>query len=152
MKNSIRITGGNLKGKKIPFDFKSSLRPTSSKLREVLFNWLQFEIQDYKCLDLFAGTGALGIEAISRGAEKTVFIAITYNPYNENTTQAVKTAKKANSKVILLTDTELNPIAHLADFLFSIHEAEIHTFRSLGATMCLVQAICISIGYHQQGN
>ena len=39
-----------------------------------------------------------------------------------------------------------------ADFLFSIHEAEIHTFRSLGATMCLVQAICISIGYHQQGN
>jgi len=84
--------------------------------------------------------------------EKTVFIAITYNPYNENTTQAVKTAKKANSKVILLTDTELNPIAHLADFLFSIHEAEIHTFRSLGATMCLVQAICISIGYHQQGN
>ena len=63
-----------IKGKKIPFDFKSSLRPTSSKLREVLFNWLQFEIQDYQCLDLFSGTGALGIEAISRGAERTVFI------------------------------------------------------------------------------
>ena len=74
MKNSIRITGGNLKGKKIPFDFKSSLRPTSSKLREILFNWLQFEIQDNQCLDLFAGTGALGFEAISRGAKKTVFI------------------------------------------------------------------------------
>ena len=74
MKNSIRITGGNLKGKRIPFDFKSSLRPTSSKLREVLFNWLQFEIQDNQCLDLFAGTGALGFEAISRGAKKTVFI------------------------------------------------------------------------------
>ena len=74
MKNSIRITGGNLKGKKIPFDFKSSLRPTSSKLREVLFNWLQFEIQNFQCLDLFAGTGALGIEALSRGADKTVFI------------------------------------------------------------------------------
>ena len=84
--------------------------------------------------------------------DKTVFIAITYNPYNNLTTEAVKEAKKANAKVILLTDTELNPIAHLADFLFSIHEAEIHTFRSLGATMCLVQAICISIGYHQQGN
>jgi len=74
MKNSIRITGGNLKGKKIPFDFKRSLRPTSSKLREVLFNWLQFEIQNFQCLDLFAGTGALGIEALSRGADKTVFI------------------------------------------------------------------------------
>tara|TARA_B000000475_G_scaffold132769_1_gene107032 strand:- start:305 stop:865 length:561 start_codon:yes stop_codon:yes gene_type:complete len=74
MKNSIRITGGNLKGKKIPFDFKSSLRPTSGKLREVLFNWLQFEIRDYQCLDLFAGTGSLGIEALSRGAKKTIFI------------------------------------------------------------------------------
>ena len=84
--------------------------------------------------------------------DKTVFIAITYNPYNTMTTEAVKEAKNSKAKVILLTDTELNPIAHLADFLFSIHEAEIHTFRSLGATMCLVQAICISIGYHQQGN
>ena len=74
MKNNIRITGGGLKGKKIPFDFKNSLRPTSSKLREVLFNWLQFEIQNFQCLDLFAGTGALGIEALSRGADKTVFI------------------------------------------------------------------------------
>lgn len=74
MKNNIRITGGSLKGKKIPFDFKNSLRPTSSKLREVLFNWLQFEIQNFQCLDLFAGTGALGIEALSRGADKTVFI------------------------------------------------------------------------------
>ena len=44
MKNSIRITGGILKGKNIPFDYKSTLRPTSSKLREILFNWLQFEI------------------------------------------------------------------------------------------------------------
>ncbi len=85
MKNSIRITGGNLKGKKIPFDFKNSLRPTSSKLREVLFNWLQFEIKDHECLDLFAGTGALGIEALSRGAKKTVFIE-----YNKRNYLAVK--------------------------------------------------------------
>ncbi len=84
--------------------------------------------------------------------DKTVLIAITFNPYNSSTTQVVEEAKKADAKVILLTDTELNPIAHLADFLFSIHEAEIHTFRSLSATMCLAQAICISIGYHQQGN
>ena len=84
--------------------------------------------------------------------EKTVLIAITYNPYSTWTTETVKEAKKSNATVILLTDTKLNPIAHLADYLFCIHEAEIHTFRSLGATMCLVQAICISIGYHQQGN
>ena len=64
MKNNIRITGGYLKGKNIPFDFKNSLRPTSSKLREVLFNWIQFEIKGMECLDLFAGTGALGIDCL----------------------------------------------------------------------------------------
>ena len=74
MKNSIRITGGDLKGRKVSFDFKNTLRPTSSKLREVLFNWLQFEIKGCECLDLFAGTGSLGIEAISRGASKLIFI------------------------------------------------------------------------------
>jgi 16S rRNA (guanine966-N2)-methyltransferase len=55
MKNSLRISGGTLKGKKIQFDFKESLRPTSSKLKEILFNWLQFEIDECVCLDLFAG-------------------------------------------------------------------------------------------------
>tara|TARA_Y100000996_G_scaffold369044_1_gene315779 strand:+ start:265 stop:822 length:558 start_codon:yes stop_codon:yes gene_type:complete len=82
MKNNIRITGGNLKGKKIPFDFKSSLRPTSSKLREVLFNWLQFEIEGLQCLDVFAGTGSLGIEALSRGAKKLIFIESNKKNYS----------------------------------------------------------------------
>ena len=85
-------------------------------------------------------------------SEKSVLIAITYNPYSYVTTQAVKTAKQSNAKVILLTDTELNPVANLSDYLFTIHEAEVHTFRSLGATLCLAQAICVSIGYHQQGD
>jgi len=80
MKN-IRITGGILKGKNISFEFKSTLRPTSSKLREILFNWLQFEISDCECLDLFAGTGALGIEALSRGAKKIVFIELNKKNY-----------------------------------------------------------------------
>ena len=54
MKNSLRISGGSLRGKKIPFEFKDTLRPTSSKLKEILFNWLQFEINQSICLDLFA--------------------------------------------------------------------------------------------------
>jgi len=81
MKNSIRISGGILKGKNIPFDHKSSLRPTSNKLREILFDWLQFEIKELKCLDLFAGTGALGIEAISRGAKNSFFIELNKKNY-----------------------------------------------------------------------
>ena len=76
MKNSLRISGGSLRGKKIPFEFKDTLRPTSSKLKEILFNWLQFEINQSICLDLFAGTGSLGIEAISRGSPKVLFVEL----------------------------------------------------------------------------
>ncbi len=81
MKNSIKISGGYLKGKIIPFDHKSSLRPTSNKLREILFDWLQFEIKDFECLDLFSGTGALGIEAISRGAKNSFFVELNKKNY-----------------------------------------------------------------------
>ena len=80
--NSIRISGGNLKGKKVYFDFNDSLRPTSNKLREILFNWIQFEFkQGFECLDLFAGTGALGFEAISRNANKVTFIELNKKHY-----------------------------------------------------------------------
>ena len=80
--NSIRISGGNLKGKKIYFDFNDSLRPTSNKLREILFNWIHFEFkQGFECLDLFAGTGALGFEAISRNANKVTFIELNKKHY-----------------------------------------------------------------------
>ena len=97
MKNSIRISGGYLKGKSIPFDHKSSLRPTSNKLREILFDWLQFEIKDFECLDLFAGTGALGIEAISRGAKNSFFIELNKKNYLfiRSTLQALELESKS---------------------------------------------------------
>ena len=81
MKNNLRISGGNLRGKKIPFEFKDSLRPTSSKLKEILFNWVQFEIHGCICLDLFAGSGSLGIEAISRGSPKVICVELNKKNY-----------------------------------------------------------------------
>ena len=97
MKNSIRISGGYLKGKSIPFDHKRSLRPTSNKLREILFDWLQFEIKDFECLDLFAGTGALGIEAISRGAKNSFLIELNKKNYLfiRSTLQALELESKS---------------------------------------------------------
>ena len=78
MKTSkIRIIGGALKGNHISFPSSSKLRPTSNKLREILFNWLNFEIEGLKCADCFSGSGALGIEAISRGAKSVTFIEKT---------------------------------------------------------------------------
>ena len=76
MKKKIKISSGMLKGKKIVFENSQSLRPTTSKLKEILFDWLQFEISGTNCLDLFAGSGSIGIEAISRGAKKLVFVEI----------------------------------------------------------------------------
>ena len=58
------------------------MRPTSGKTRETLFNWLQFDINGKTILDPFTGTGALGIEAISRGAEKVYFIEKNFKVYN----------------------------------------------------------------------
>ena len=72
--NTFRIISGSLKGRKFSFKDSDGLRPTSGKARETLFNWLQFEINNKTILDPFAGTGALGIEAISRGSGKVSFI------------------------------------------------------------------------------
>lgn len=74
MAGEIRIIGGKFKGKKIKVCDINDLRPTSNRLRETLFNILQFEIKEACCLDTFAGTGALGIEALSRGAAHVTFL------------------------------------------------------------------------------
>jgi 16S rRNA (guanine966-N2)-methyltransferase len=72
--SSVRVIGGVLRGRKIIFSNADDLRPTLDRVRETVFNWLMPFIQDATCLDLFAGTGALGIEALSRGAKEVVLI------------------------------------------------------------------------------
>jgi 16S rRNA (guanine966-N2)-methyltransferase len=72
--SSIRIISGRWRGKKIEFYPADGLRPTGDRLRETLFNWLQYDIEGAHCLDLFAGSGALGFEAASRGAELVVMV------------------------------------------------------------------------------
>ena len=70
----VRIIGGQWKGRRIKFSQVAGLRPTLDRVRETLFNWLMYDIKDARCLDLFAGSGALGIEALSRGANELVFV------------------------------------------------------------------------------
>ena len=64
----VRIIAGNLRGSKLPVPDLAGLRPSSDRVRETLFNWLQNEVSGRRVLDLFAGSGALGFEAASRGA------------------------------------------------------------------------------------
>ncbi len=70
----VRIIGGKWKGRKLRFAANEDLRPTPGRLRETLFNWLGGDIQGATCLDLCAGSGALGIESLSRGAALVDFV------------------------------------------------------------------------------
>lgn len=72
MKNEIRIIGGRFRSRKLKFPDVPGLRPTPDRVRETLFNWLRNDVEGARCLDLYAGSGALGFEAISRGASKVV--------------------------------------------------------------------------------
>ncbi|MGA0806059.1 MAG: 16S rRNA (guanine(966)-N(2))-methyltransferase RsmD [Pseudohongiellaceae bacterium] len=67
-RNRLRIIGGDWRSRVLQFAEVPDIRPTPDRIRETLFNWLQFEITGARCLDLFAGSGALGFEALSRGA------------------------------------------------------------------------------------
>ena len=70
----VRIIGGRWRGSKLPVLDRPGLRPSGDRVRETVFNWLQGELHGRRCLDLFAGSGALGFEAASRGAAEVVLV------------------------------------------------------------------------------
>jgi 16S rRNA (guanine966-N2)-methyltransferase len=71
---SVRIIGGRWRGTRLPVVDAGGLRPTSDRARETLFNWLQPALPGTRVLDLFAGSGALGLEALSRGARSAMLV------------------------------------------------------------------------------
>jgi 16S rRNA (guanine966-N2)-methyltransferase len=73
-KGRIRIIAGEHRGRRIAVPGKPDLRPTPDRVRETLFNWLGQDLSGRACLDLFAGSGALGFEAASRGAARVVMV------------------------------------------------------------------------------
>ena len=74
--NQVRIIAGKWRGRKINFESSEGLRPTSDRIRETLFNWLAPYIEHAHCVDLFTGSGALGMEALSRNALSVSFVDI----------------------------------------------------------------------------
>ena len=70
----LRIIGGSWRGRRLRFPSGPEIRPTPDRVRETLFNWLATRIAGSRCLDLFAGSGALGLEALSRGASHVTFV------------------------------------------------------------------------------
>lgn len=75
--NSLRIIAGKWRSRKLSFPDLDGLRPTADRVRETLFNWLQERVVRADCLDLFAGSGACGIEALSRGARHVTFVDLS---------------------------------------------------------------------------
>jgi 16S rRNA (guanine966-N2)-methyltransferase len=73
---TLRIIGGAWRGRKIQFPPVEAIRPTPDRVRETAFNWLQQDVAGARCLDLYAGSGALGLEALSRGAAQVVFVDV----------------------------------------------------------------------------
>lgn len=111
--NRVRIIGGEWRSRVIDFPDAEGLRPTSNRIRETLFNWLGQTLHDKRCLDLFAGSGALGFEAASRGAAEVVMV--------ENNRHATQALKK-NQEKLAANQCRL-VIAEATDFLKRNHQA-----------------------------
>ena len=75
-KGKVYIISGKLKGRKLSFKNSLNIRPTTNRIRETLFNWLSKYVENSHCLDCFAGSGALGLEAISRNAKFVTLLEI----------------------------------------------------------------------------
>ena len=91
MKSKLRIIAGDWRSRQLLFEDTPGLRPTPARVRETLFNWLQHDVIASQCLDLYAGSGALGFEAASRGAKSVVMV--------ENNAQACRLIKENTVKL-----------------------------------------------------
>lgn len=101
-KNAVRIIGGEWRRRLIPVTDVADLRPTPDRVRETLFNWLGQDLTGSACLDLFAGSGALGFEAASRGARQVVMVE--RDPRAFRALEATKAALSASQVELVCTD------------------------------------------------
>lgn len=99
-RNSVRIIAGAWRGRRVEFPDAPGLRPTPDRVRETLFNWLQPSIVGARCLDLFAGSGALGLEALSRGARELVFVERAPLAAHQLRTQLSRLGGESRGRVI----------------------------------------------------
>ena len=105
MSGRLRIIGGQWRSRIIHFEDAPGLRPTPARLRETLFNWLLLDVQGSACLDLFAGSGALGFEAASRGALRVV--QVESNPKVCERLRQNKANLQANQVDVVMRDVDV---------------------------------------------
>ncbi|MEA3429150.1 MAG: RsmD family RNA methyltransferase [Thermodesulfobacteriota bacterium] len=125
----MRVISGNLKGKKLYSVLGKTVRPTSDRLRETIFNILAFHVKQAIVLDMFSGTGALGIEALSRGAESAVFIDI-HNKALSVIKRNIKACKLENKTKVIKWDIIKNLNCIKSDKLVKSQKKPFPSFRS----------------------
>ncbi len=156
----LRIIGGQWRSRILPVIDQPGLRPTPDRVRETLFNWLQTDIANAQCLDLFAGSGALGFEAASRGAAKVVMLELQAAAYkvlvaNSQTLQSANKDRTNNIKCI--QQDALQWLQNCEDrfdvvFLDPPYESDLldESFRLLEQNPCLADEAKIYIEYPSQ--
>lgn len=100
---------------------------------------------------LVNGLGGMFHEQLCRVSEQDVVVSISFSPYAPETVMASELAARAGARQIVITDSQLSPLASLSDVCFVIKEAQVDAFRSQSATLCLVQSLMVSLAY-RQGN
>lgn len=102
--NQLRIIGGQWRSRRIPIADVVGLRPTPDRVRETLFNWLQTMVGGARCLDLFAGSGALGFEALSREAAEVVFVEQNVRAFKQLQANALTLGANHNQAQLVQAD------------------------------------------------
>ena len=149
----MRVISGNLKGKKLYSVLGKTVRPTSDRLRESIFNILSFHVKQAIVLDMFSGTGALGIEALSRGAESAVFIDIHNKALSviklnikacklENKTKVIKWDIIKNLNCIKSNKAAFNLIFIDPPYNKSFLQPTLHNLRKAG---CVKKGACLIV-------
>lgn len=99
---------------------------------------------------LVNGLGGMYGEQVRAIGQQDALIAVSFSPYAEESLQATRQARSCGVPTVVITDSSLSPLAHLADVVLVIHEAEVRSFRGLAASLCLAQSLAIALGMRKE--
>lgn len=112
--------------------------------------YLSYALSHLECRPvLLDGMGGMFREQVSRITERDMLVSISFSPYAEETVMISEIAANAGAKQIVITDSQISPLAVLSDLCFVVKEAQVDAFRSQSATLCLVQSLMIALAYFQ---
>lgn len=112
--------------------------------------YLTYALSHLECRPvLLDGMGGMLREQVSRIKARDIVISITFSPYAEETIMVSESAARARARQIVITDSQISPLATFSDLCFVVKEAQVDAFRSQSATLCLVQSLVVALAYRQ---